>query len=179
MVSRNKDLRGFTLIELIITMVILGIVSTVVLVTINPIQKFAATRDAGRTSTVTQIGHAVGFYMTSHEGSAPPEASWDVALIQSGDLRIMPTNPNYSVNGATPCQIQVRGGGYCYDATDAQGMLPIIVFARLESDSSRAKCASMTDIPWAVFSTADARGGIVCTTDSDNPPTSGRQNFRN
>jgi prepilin-type N-terminal cleavage/methylation domain-containing protein len=176
MISNEEN--GFTLIELLIVFVIIGVSAAIVLIVINPAQKLAATRDAGRLQGVSQIGHALTYYITNSLGIAVSESNWDAQLIQTGDLRLVPNNLNYSVNSAVPCETNVRGGGYCYDASDENGKLPAIIFARLESDLNVAKCSDSTQIPWAIFSTADARGGVVCTSSVDNPPTPGNQDFK-
>ena len=62
MFNRKNYLKGFTLIELLIVIAILGVLAVVVLVAINPVQQLARTRDAGRKSSVAQIGHAVAAY---------------------------------------------------------------------------------------------------------------------
>ena len=69
MTARIK--RGFTLIELLIVMAILGVLAVVVLLAINPAEQLARTRDTGRVSAVTQMGHAVQAYDTSHNAVYP------------------------------------------------------------------------------------------------------------
>ncbi len=71
----NITRKGFTLIELLIVMAILGVLAVVVLVAINPVQQLARTRDAGRKSGVTQMGHALEAFYTSQGAEYPDEAA--------------------------------------------------------------------------------------------------------
>lgn len=156
----NTFRKGFTLIELLIVIAILGVLAVVVLVAINPLEQLARTRDAGRISSVTQIGHAVQAYYTSQNAAYPAEASWDTSLTGAGELSAIPSSVAYSVAGISACTENVQNG-WCYDLDATNGA---IVYARLESNSSDNRCATpASEIAWVVYSTADGRGGTVCT----------------
>jgi prepilin-type N-terminal cleavage/methylation domain-containing protein len=155
----NKNLKkGFTLIELLIVIAILGVLAVVVLVAINPLEQLARTRDAGRISSVTQLGHAVQAYYTSQSAVYPPEATWNTALTGSGELTTVPSAIAYSVAGVSACTENVINN-WCYDLDATNGA---ILYARLESNSNVARCAT-GQIAWVVYSSADGRGGVVCT----------------
>lgn len=159
--------KGFTLIELLIVMAILGVLAVVVLVAINPVQQLARTRDAGRKSGITQIGHAAEAYYTAHGGSyMPNDGTWLSLLSSSGELSTIPQQivPN---NAASVCTTNIVSG-WCYNANGSQA----VVYTRLESQSENSKCTS--GLGWFVYSTQDGRGGLVCQATA---PTAGTQSF--
>ncbi|HAO64696.1 TPA: hypothetical protein DCQ44_01810 [Candidatus Taylorbacteria bacterium] len=64
-----KDLKkGFTLIEVLVVMGIIALLSTVVLVAINPARQFAQSRDTQRTSNVTALLNAIGQRSVDNRG---------------------------------------------------------------------------------------------------------------
>ncbi|MFC1649744.1 type II secretion system protein [Patescibacteria group bacterium] len=167
----HKNLKGFTLIELLIVMAILGVLAVVVLVAINPVQQLARTRDSGRKSTITQLGHAMEAYYTSHGGAYVAEgATWIDTLATAGEMASAPSAIAYTVTGTAECALAAsRQNGYCYDATDAAGAEPVLIYATMESDSEISKCAAGD--PYFVWSTEDGRGGLVCGVAAPTPGT--------
>ena len=90
--------KGFTLIELLIVIAILGVLAVVILIAINPQEQLARTRDAGRTSSVTQLGHALQAYYTARDGTYLDEnATWINDLETAGELATIPGALNYAV----------------------------------------------------------------------------------
>jgi len=150
--------RGFTLIELLIVMAILGVLAVVVLVAINPVQQLARTRDTGRTSGVTQIGHAVSAYYTSRNATYPTDLA---ELVTAGELTVVPALIDNTL-GALCSDADGDENGWCY-LTDANGA---VVWSALESDSNRAQCGDTTlpaTVAFSAYSTAAGRGGITCS----------------
>lgn len=163
MTARLK--KGFTLIELLIVMAILGVLAVVVLVAINPVQQLARTRDAGRKSAVTQIGHAVAAYYTARGGAYLSESGtggWVTRLVSSGEISSVPAQITWSVGTNPGCGTAAAAeNGWCYDA-DNTNNTNAIVFSPLESNSEISKCSSGTS-PWFVYSSADGRACLVCS----------------
>ena len=153
--------KGFTLVELLIVIAIIGVLAVVVLVAINPIEQLAKTRDSGRISTVTQVGHAIQAYYTSHATTALPYpvelGPWSTNLTTSGELSTFPSSVGYSAYGVTACTENATNG-YCYDLDATNGP---IVYARMESNNQNTKCTTPA-VAYSVFSSADGRGGILC-----------------
>ncbi|QQG47273.1 MAG: type II secretion system protein [Candidatus Woesebacteria bacterium] len=170
--NNNRILRkeGFTLIELLIVIAILGTLAVVVLLALNPLQQLARTRDAGRQSAVTQLGHAIEAYATTRNGVYPtPNATWITTLVNAGEIQVAPSTITFSVttgNFGGNCTTNVQSG-ICY-TSGAAGAAPAVVFASLESQAQNSRCAAGT-VAWAVYSTAGGRGGIAC---SAGQPTS-------
>ncbi len=160
--------KGFTLIELLIVIAILGVLAVVVLVAINPVQQLARTRDSGRISTVTQLGHAVQAYYTARGGEntdfPPNNGTWLDTLVSAGEIANPPSAVNYTAGTATACTTNVVNN-WCYNYNAAGHA---IVFATMEADSNRSLCTA-GETAYALYSTADGRGGIVC---SSGEPTS-------
>ena len=171
--------RGFTLIELLIVIAILGTLAVVVLLALNPIQQLARARDAGRVSAITQLGHSLEAYATSNNGTYVPEsATWITTLVTAGEIQVVPAAITYSIAGMAACSNSFPQNSVCYNATAAAGTAPAVVYARLESQSQNSRCAAATPAAYAVYSTADGRGGIVCrAAGAANEPVPGVQVF--
>lgn len=63
----NKQ-KGFTLIEILVVIGIIGILATVVLVAVNPSRQFKQARDSQRVANVNTILNALGQNIADHEG---------------------------------------------------------------------------------------------------------------
>lgn len=63
--------KGFTLIELLVVIGIIGILSTVLVVAINPVRQFAKARDTQRETDLIAIMSAVYQYSSEHSGALP------------------------------------------------------------------------------------------------------------
>ncbi len=82
--------KGFTLVELLVVIGILGILMVGALVAINPVARFNAAKDATAKGAVDQASASVQAYY-ANVGSWP--ASWN-ALVTSGDLQAIPKGPD-------------------------------------------------------------------------------------
>lgn len=170
--------RGFTLIELLIVIAILGTLAVVVLVALNPVQQLARTRDAGRLSAVTQIGHSIEAYATSNSGGYPPTAgctansttTWLNCLLNASEISSV---PGKITNNLGDCSGNVVNG-WCYNlyGTGARA----IVYSRLEGNANINRCNTGMDA-YAVYSTANSRGGIVCVASGGSPADPGATGY--
>src|SRR4051812_16612422 len=62
---------GFTLIELLVAIAIIGVLSSAVLVAINPSQRLQQARDSQRKSDLAQIRNSLDTYAAANDGHYP------------------------------------------------------------------------------------------------------------
>ena len=82
MKSQNSK-RGFTLIELIITIAILAIILTIVVVTINPAEQLSRSRDAKRVADLSAMTSAWNLYLAQATTTIDLDASGDGCVDES------------------------------------------------------------------------------------------------
>jgi prepilin-type N-terminal cleavage/methylation domain-containing protein len=163
--------QGFTIIELLVVMAVLGILATIIIISINPFEQLARSRDASRKQAISQIGRAIDNYM-AFGSDYPAPTSLQSVLESSSDLKIFPTNPD-GVSGhcsSTSGQGAMSINGYCYNATSA-GSDPrgAIIYTPLESMVENKNCSS--GVAWYAWSSQIQGAGIVCTTDLMQEPS--------
>lgn len=167
---------GFTLVEILIVLAILAVLAVIVLVAIDPAERQAQARDTGRLNSVTQLGHALESYYSSRAGIYPQTSTWAQDLLQSGDLSTFPDGLAYSSGSITNCttfEQPSTNPTYCYDLDTQKGVL---IFAIAESESHRGNCSNPEEA-YFVYSTADGRGGTICSNGDPAPWVSGTQTY--
>ena len=145
----TKTARGFTLVELLVVLAIIGLLSSIVLTSLNAARVKA--RDATRKSQTSEFRTALELYY-SRNGRYPcgnsacfvgvvpltadPTSVPGVALVSDGDISSIPTDPIYPAGTPnSPVSCNTAGGaGYCY-------------------------CSSGTDSYVLTVNTEDDRGG--------------------
>ncbi|MFH1611761.1 MAG: type II secretion system protein [bacterium] len=84
----NKKQKGFTLIELLVVIAIIGLLASIVLVSVNSVR--AKARDARRVSDMRQIQLALDLYYDDNNGNYPQEnssnGSWEDSTEDGGDF---------------------------------------------------------------------------------------------
>lgn len=162
-------LRGFTLVELLIVIAILGILTTAILVTINPNEQFKRARDAGRKNTIDQLGHSIQSYYVAQGAVYPTVLNW-MGNLTSSEIKMPPTNTGGYTPACSAASGAVLANGWCYNrnvtGTDA------VVYARQESASEDKKAndnitactATAGNIPWVVWSSAEGKTGLTCSS---------------
>lgn len=121
--AAKKHSKGFTLIELLIVVVLLGVLSSVVMVSFSASQK--RTRDINRKSDLSQFRSALESYANKSNGLYPIHSTVVASdSICSADLGLTLTCPLDPKNGTAPY-------GYKY-VSDAAGT-KYLLYAYLES----------------------------------------------
>ncbi len=124
MLYKQKN-RGFTLIELLVVIAIIGILSSVVLASLNTARKKA--RDARRVSDMKQLQLALELYFDANSNAYPISTTQGsasttlAALVSSGYISTIPSEPS---SGADYQYISdTNGAEYCL-GTQIEGTLP-------------------------------------------------------
>lgn len=150
MKNKNKNKKGFTLIELLVVIAIIGILSSVVVASLNSARKKA--RDAKRVSEIINVRTALMTYFDSNKAyPAGPFATMAATLVASGDLTALPKDP------LSPAQ------EYKYCASAATGALSYNMAAILEDDKNDA-LSSDADINVATCVSGETFNGTASTT---------------
>lgn len=137
-VRRCAPARGFTLIEILVVIGMIGILAGAVLVAVNPLKQFAQARNAKRVSDVSAILNAIsnriadnnGVFMSGSCQHSLPPAAMEINDNGGDDLRPclvpdyipeMPVDPATGNNGCTTdsCAGHSYSTGYTVALTDS------------------------------------------------------------
>ncbi len=165
---RNMDQqKGFTLIELLVVIAIIGMLSSIVLASLNTARSRA--RDTDRVAGLTALRTAVESYYAEH-GTYPPSCgglnSW------GGDMYGSPYCPNDYVDGIVPTYIsklpQRPGtfGTYIYRSSGSEYKILISGIENFNASSTLkdpgySGCANQRTNTYAVYSGAPDAGNVV------------------
>ena len=95
-----KAARGFTLIELLVVIAIIGVLSSVVLASLNTAREKA--RNAKRVSDLHQVQTALELYASDHGGTYPNVNGW---IGTTPSCYSNPGTPNGAIPGLAPTYI--------------------------------------------------------------------------
>ncbi len=96
--NKHKHSRGFTLVELLVVIAIIGILASVVLVSLNSARGKA--RDARRISDLHQLALAMENYYDAHQ-AYPTNVAGLAILVTEGFMASVPTDPSSSATAYT------------------------------------------------------------------------------
>jgi len=174
MKNEKSKIKGFTLVELLIVIAILGVLAAGIIIAIDPVQQMARARDASRKNNIGQIGTALVSYYASHAASYPTaDANWLSNLVNAGELKSVPPSVAYSVSGTSACSTATVVNGYCYNTTGTGGTnAEAVAWTILESKSSKSNCTG-TNLPIWFYSTVEGKacGACVAATNTVVSPT--------
>jgi type II secretion system protein G len=108
---KNKNQSGFTLIELLVVVAIIGLLSSIVLISLNVARSRA--RDAKRIADISQVGKALEVYYNDNSGYPAALTGLQSPVVYMGALPVAPTPPDNPI-----------GGSACTDANNAYVYTP-------------------------------------------------------
>lgn len=155
--------KGFTLVELLVVIAVLGVLAASVLIAINPLEQLARARDAGRKSSLAQLGHAMESYNTSNGKYPPGNNGWMQALKDAGDLKTLISSTSYT--NAVSCWGDSTGNAvnnFCF----VNAVTTAYIWTNLESSSDIKKCGSLATSgnTFYVYDTSLGKACIKCSS---------------
>ena len=144
----KKNSKGFTLIELLVVIAIIGILSSVVLASLNSARK--KSRDARRVADIGQIKLALELYFDANTPTGYPGA---LSALAPTYIPVVPIDPlNTGRNIYTYCQISTTD----YHLT---AVLEETTNAALKSDSDKPaySCTAGSDVDGTVADAYDVK----------------------
>jgi general secretion pathway protein G len=126
----NKSTYGFTLVELLVVISILGVLAGVTISIINPVEQRKKAQDGIRLSNLEKMALGIEAYGNAN-GSYPLETA-----ITTVDSDYRPTDPEVATFISTIPTEQPAGAAYTYKINSSSGGFGLIVFTQGSSATS-------------------------------------------
>lgn len=88
--------KGFTLVELLVVIAVLGILAAATIVAVNPLRNINQAKEANLKSDIAQISHGLQAYYTNNPGIYPPDLN---TLVISREINPLPKQQDGSDYG--------------------------------------------------------------------------------
>lgn len=151
--AQRGEQPGFTLIEIILVMAVLGIIAGITLVAVNPLEQLAKTSDVKTKQSVNQLGGLLTAFYAQKQAFPVADSNWMDDLIANADLGERPDPPSKACSPAASSDNQ-----FCLQHSGGAA----VVYARLASNTEDKKCAISSDVPYFAYFTARGSSCIVC-----------------
>jgi prepilin-type N-terminal cleavage/methylation domain-containing protein len=154
----HKSRKGFTLIELMVVIVLIGILSGVLLGVINISGMRSKARDAQRVADLKKIQTALELYFADNRAYVA-SAGWGTvsgklsALTTGGYIAVLPTDPSVTGTGQSPCAAADSNKNYWYKGTVSGYVLTTTM--EVQTSALSSQCTNL--INW----TAQGCSGIL------------------
>lgn len=165
--SLPTNQKGFTLVELLVVIAVLGVLAAGVLVAINPLEQLARGRDVSKKSAITELGRSLNTYITTQNSLPDGDDGFATVLQTAGEIKVVPENPaNVGCSVGTQTALTGHQGGYCY-VKDANNNFAVYAAAESKSEElvagGGAECTGSA-VPYIVYSSMEGRTGLICAT---------------
>lgn len=133
---------GFTLVELLVVIGIIGILLAATLLVLNPIAQFQKANDAKRKGDVAQIQRALEIYY--HDLGKYPQSSSDYKIVYNGNTvqwgSIGANNPFATYMSSMPQDPSPQSRTYVYFSSSASNNQSYYLYASLERNNDPQLC---------------------------------------
>lgn len=162
---------GFTLVELLVVIAVIGVLAGALYTSIDPLEQFERARDGQREQQIAMLARALATYANDNKGGYPavsgntacPGGTWMDCLVANGT--IVKSTPD-KIQASVYCA-QNAVNGFCYkiDGTDPT---KIVVYSRLAAKANIAQCTGGLARYFVWRSSTEKTGG-ECVDASTEP----------
>ena len=135
-----QNYSGFTLIELIIVIAILGVLATTLLMAVNPTDQYAKAIDAKRKSELSSIQKALESYYQDNNGMYPLSDS--EYRIQDANLGVINWGSSWGSYASVLPKEPATGKKYAYYSPDGRSYY---LYASLDRKTDLDMCSNMVN----------------------------------
>jgi len=157
----SKIVAGFTILELIIVMAIIGILATVLITAVNPGRQLAKARDTQRETDLVAILSVIYQYASEHSGGFPD------------------TDGNPATNNFPTTMTCIGSGGSCFDLAGAgdggDTIVPVYIIELPKDPRLVATGQPATDADTGYSIMVDANGHLIASASGETKSISAKR----